>query len=136
MLKKIKRLKGDKMNNIYKGNFYYANLDPVIGSEQAGIRPVIVLQNNVGNKNSPTVIIAPITAKEHCKNNLPTHVEISAFDGIVNDSIILLEQVRTIDKKRLKNFLGRINIEDLWKVEKALVVAFGINIKKIMEDRG
>ncbi len=122
------------MNNVYKGNFYYANLDPVIGSEQAGMRPVLVIQNNIGNKNSPTVIIAPLTASSNDKPLLPTHVEITASDGIICDSIVLLEQVRTIDKQRLKNFLGRINTEQLWKVEKAIIVAFGINIRKIMED--
>ncbi len=122
------------MNNVYKGNFYYADLDPVIGSEQAGMRPVLVIQNNIGNKNSPTVIVAPLTASGNDKPLLPTHVEITASDGIICDSIVLLEQVRTIDKKRLKNFLGRINMEQLWKVEKAIIVAFGINIRKIMED--
>ena len=122
------------MNNVYKGNFYYADLDPVIGSEQAGMRPVLVIQNNIGNKNSPTVIVAPLTASGNDKPLLPTHVKIAASDGIYCDSIVLLEQVRTIDKQRLKNFLGRINMEQLWKVEKAIIVAFGINIRKIMED--
>ncbi len=122
------------MKNIFKGNLYYADLAPVIGSEQSGIRLVLVLQNNIGNKNSPTVIVAPLTASGNDKTLLPTHVEIPASDGIICDSIVLLEQVRTIDKQRLKNFLGRINIEQLWKVEKAIIVAFGINIKKVMED--
>ena len=89
---------------IRRGDIYYADLSPVVGSEQGGIRPVLVIQNNVGNRHSPTIICAAITSKMN-KAKLPTHIELSAQDyKIVKNSVILLEQIRTIDKQRLKEF--------------------------------
>ena len=84
-----------------RGDIYYANLNPVIGSEQGGTRPVLIISNDVGNKHSPTVIVAPITSRIHTKAKLPTHTLINDFEGLDKNSIILLEQVRTIDKQRL-----------------------------------
>lgn len=94
------------MKSIKKGDIYYANLDPTIGSEQGGIRPVIILQNNQGNKCSPTVLIAPLTKKDNNKTKIPTHINICKNEFIKHDSIILLEQIKVIDKKKI-NFLFR-----------------------------
>ena len=92
--------------NIKRGEIYYADLSPVVGSEQGGIRPVLIIQNDVGNRYSPTVIAAAITSQRD-KTKLPTHISVEATDcGLAKDSIILLEQVRTIDKKRLKEKMG------------------------------
>lgn len=112
------------MDEILKGNIYYANLNPVIGSEQGGNRPVLVLQNNIGNKYSPTVLVAPITNTKNFKSNIPTHINIRAFGKLKYDSTILLEQIRVIDKTRLKSFLG--NLEDKKIIDKKLLIAFGI----------
>ncbi|MEG1313845.1 MAG: type II toxin-antitoxin system PemK/MazF family toxin [Bacilli bacterium] len=114
------------MNNIYKGNLYYADLEPVIGSEQGGIRPVLIVSNNIGNRYSSTVIIVPLTSKVESKMNLPTHVVINAFEKIRCDSIALVEQVRVVDKQRLKSFLGRLPSNQLMEVDKSLIVVFGM----------
>lgn len=114
------------MNNIYKGNLYYADLEPVIGSEQGGIRPVLIVSNNIGNRYSSTVIIVPLTSKVESKMNLPTHVVIKAFEKIRCDSIALVEQVRVVDKQRLKSFLGRLPSNQLMEVDKSLIVVFGM----------
>lgn len=108
---------------IRRGDIYYADLRPVIGSEQGGIRPVLIIQNDVGNKHSPTVICAAITSKMN-KAKLPTHVELSSscYD-IVKDSVILLEQLRTIDKKRLKDRVCHLDKEILDRVNQALKVS-------------
>ena len=119
------------MKRVMKGNIYYANLDPVIGSEQGGNRPVVVVSNNIGNNYSSTVMVAPITSSENNKSDLPTHVEIKEI--LKNDSIILTEQVRSIDKTRLKEFKGRVNKKTELKIDEALIVAFGINIEKITD---
>lgn len=112
------------MTNIKRGDIYYADLRPVIGSEQGGIRPVLIIQNDIGNKHSPTVICTSITSKL-MKANLPTHVVIhsSEENGLRVDSTILLEQVRTIDKKRIKEKIGTVSHEDLAKVQDALKVS-------------
>ncbi len=91
---------------IKRGDIYYAELNPVIGSEQGGTRPVLIISNDTGNRHSPTVIIAAITGKTQTKAKLPTHTEVKEVEGLDRDSIILLEQIRTIDKKRLKNHMG------------------------------
>ena len=105
---------------IKRGDIYYADLRPVIGPEQGGVRPVLVVQNDVGNKHSPTVICAAITSKMN-KAKLPTHIEIEASAyGIVRDSVILLEQLRTIDKRRLKDKICHLNREQLTLVDEAL----------------
>ena len=112
---------------IVKRDIYYADLSPVIGSEQGGVRPVIIVQNDVGNKYSPTVIAAAITSQIN-KAKLPTHNEISAKEyGLYKDSVILLEQIRTIDKKRLKEKIGHLDYELMEKVNEALAISFGIS---------
>ena len=112
---------------VKRGDIFYADLSPVIGSEQGGTRPVLVVQNDVGNKFSPTVIIAAITSQIN-KAKLPTHIEISANDfGLLKDSVILLEQIRTIDKKRLREKIGRLDEDLLLRVDEALGVSFGIS---------
>jgi len=112
---------------IKRGDIYYADLRPVIGSEQGGIRPVIIIQNDTGNKHSPTVICAAITSKMN-KAKLPTHVELdSSKYNIVKDSVILLEQVRTIDKKRLKDKVCHLDQDILEKVNKALVISLELD---------
>lgn len=111
---------------IKRGDIYYADLSPVIGSEQGGVRPVLVVQNDVGNKYSPTVIAAAITSQIN-KAKLPTHIEVDALQfGLSKDSVILLEQVRTIDKKRLKEKIGHLEGELMDKVNDALGISFGL----------
>ncbi len=111
---------------IKRGELYYADLSPVIGSEQGGVRPVLVVQNDIGNKYSPTVIAAAITSKM-TKAKLPTHIEIGAIEyGLQRDSVILLEQIRTIDKRRLKERIGELSPSMMFKVEKALLISLGV----------
>lgn len=111
---------------IKRGEIYYADLSPVVGSEQGGVRPVLIVQNDVGNKFSPTVIAAAITSQRD-KNSLPTHIEVDARNcGLSKDSIVLLEQVRTIDKRRLKEKMGSLDHTDMGKVNQALSVSFGL----------
>ena len=111
---------------VKRGDIYYADLSPVIGSEQGGIRPVLVVQNDVGNKYSPTVIAAAITSQIN-KAKLPTHIEVNAqMYGLSKDSVILLEQIRTIDKKRLKEKIGRLDDELMNKVNEAISISFGL----------
>lgn len=111
---------------IKRGEIYYADLSPVVGSEQGGIRPVLIIQNDVGNKYSPTVIAAAITSQQD-KTELPTHIRLNATDsGLQKDSIVLLEQVRTLDKKRLKEKMGMLDINAMNRVDRALSVSFGI----------
>ncbi|MBO4693592.1 MAG: type II toxin-antitoxin system PemK/MazF family toxin [Clostridia bacterium] len=113
--------------NVKRGEIYYADLSPVIGSEQGGIRPVLIVQNDVGNKYSPTVIAAAITSQQD-KSNLPTHINLSASgSGLAKDSIVLLEQVRTIDKARLKEKMGTLDNRSMNMVDKAISVSFGLN---------
>ena len=114
-------------SEIRRGDLYYADLSPVVGSEQGGVRPVLVIQNNIGNKYSPTIIIAAITSQIN-KAKLPTHIEISANEyGLNKDSVILLEQIRTIDKSRLKEKIGHIEDEKIInKINNALGVSFGL----------
>lgn len=111
---------------IKRGEIYYADLSPVVGSEQGGVRPVLIVQNDVGNKFSPTVIAAAITSQRF-KTNLPTHIQVDAQEcGLSKDSIVLLEQVRTIDKKRLKEKMGNLDEGDMSRVNRALSVSLGI----------
>lgn len=112
--------------SVKRGEIYYADLSPVVGSEQGGVRPVLIVQNDVGNKFSPTVIAAAITSQRD-KNNLPTHIEVNAQTcGLSKDSVVLLEQVRTIDKRRLKERMGSLDTSDMGKVNQALSVSFGL----------
>ncbi len=113
--------------NIRRGDIYYADLSPVIGSEQGGVRPVLIVQNNVGNRFSPTVIAAAITSQQS-KANLPTHIPINAVNsGLAKDSVVLLEQVRTIDKKRLKEKMGTIDETSMNDINNAISISFGLN---------
>lgn len=111
---------------VKRGDIFYADLSPVVGSEQGGIRPVLIIQNNVGNKYSPTVIVSAITSQIN-KAKLPTHVEISSEEyGLNKDSVVLLEQIRTLDKKRLKEKIGHMSEKDMIKVDEALLVSIGL----------
>ena len=108
---------------IQRGDVYYADLRPVVGSEQGGIRPVLIIQNNVGNRHSPTVICAAITSQMH-KAKLPTHVELNCDKcDLAKDSVVLLEQLRTIDKKRLKDKVCHLDNQILVKIDKALEIS-------------
>ena len=111
---------------VKRGDLFYADLSPVVGSEQGGVRPVLVVQNDVGNKYSPTVIAAAVTSPIN-KSKMPTHIEISAETyGLVKDSVILMEQIRTIDKKRLKEKIGHADEELMERVNRALSVSFAL----------
>ena len=111
---------------IKRGYLYYADLSPVVGSEQGGIRPVLIIQNDIGNKYSPTVIVAAITSQIN-KAKLPTHIEISANEyGLNKDSVILLEQIRTIDKKRLREKIGCLDKNMMLKVNNSLQISLGL----------
>lgn len=111
---------------VKRGDIYYADLSPVVGSEQGGVRPVLIIQNDVGNKYSPTVIAAAITSRIN-KAKMPTHIELSAAEyGLNKDSVVLLEQIRTIDKKRLREKIGRLDNELMDKVNNALSISFGL----------
>lgn len=111
---------------VKRGDIYYADLSPVVGSEQGGLRPVLIVQNDVGNKHSPTVIAAAITSQIN-KARLPTHIELSAKKyGLSRDSVILLEQIRTIDKSRLRERMGKLDDELMSKVNNAIAVSFGL----------
>ena len=115
------------MNHTYlRGDMYYADLGRGIGSEQEGYRPVVIIQNNVGNKHSPTVIIASITSKTGVKAKLPTHYYIDAEDGLKLPSIVLLEQLRTVDKRRLGNFIGHLSEKHICGINHALAVSTGL----------
>ena len=116
------------VNNVIikRGDILYADLSPVVGSEQGGVRPVLVIQNDIGNKYSPTIIVAAVTSQIN-KAKLPTHVEINAEEyGITKDSVILLEQIRTIDKKRLKEKVGHLSDDLMKKVDDGLQISFGL----------
>lgn len=116
--------------NIRRGDIYYADLSPVVGSEQGGIRPVLIVQNNVGNRFSPTVIAAAITSRRS-KANLPTHIPInSGSSGLAKDSVVLLEQVRTIDKRRLKEKMGAIDQSAMNAVDNAISISFGLGAEQ------
>ncbi len=112
--------------NVKRGDIYYADLSPVVGSEQGGVRPVLIVQNDVGNKYSPTVIAAAITS-QHDKSRMPTHINVNGDScGLSKDSVVLLEQVRTIDKQRLKERMGNLSNNDMNKIDRALYVSFGL----------
>lgn len=112
--------------NIKRGDIFYADLSPVVGSEQGGLRPVLIIQNDIGNRYSPTVIAAAITSRMG-KNRLPTHIDIHADRvGLAKDSVVLLEQVRTLDKRRLKEKMGHLDDKTMQIVNSAIAVSFGI----------
>ena len=114
------------MSIVKRGDIFYADLSPVVGSEQGGMRPVLIVQNDTGNKHSPTVIAAAITSQTG-KARLPTHIELNAQSvGLSRDSVILLEQVRTIDKSRLRGRMGKLDDTTMTKVDNAIAVSFGL----------
>ena len=111
---------------VKRGDIYYADLSPVVGSEQGGIRPVLIIQNDVGNKYSPTVIATAITSQIN-KAKMPTHIELDANEyGLSKDSVVLAEQIRTIDKKRLKEKIGHLDDHLMNRVNEALEISFGL----------
>ncbi len=111
---------------VKRGDIFYADLSPVVGSEQGGVRPVLIIQNDVGNKYSPTVIVAAITSQIN-KAKLPTHIELAANEyGLSKDSVVLMEQIRTIDKKRLKEKIGHMSEKLLPQIDEALKISFGV----------
>ena len=113
--------------NIKRGDIFYADLSPVVGSEQGGLRPVLIVQNDVGNKYSPTVIAAAITSQTG-KARLPTHINIAGGSvGLSKDSVILLEQIRTIDKRRLREHMGKLDDKHMALVDDAIAISFGLN---------
>ena len=111
--------------NVKRGELYYADLSPVVGSEQGGVRPVLVVQNDIGNKYSPTVIAAAVTSKIN-KAKLPTHIELPY--GLAKDSVILLEQIRTLDKRRLKERIGELPPEAMSRVNRAILISLGFSV--------
>ncbi|EFE12842.1 type II toxin-antitoxin system PemK/MazF family toxin [Clostridium sp. M62/1] len=112
---------------IRKGDIYYADLTPVVGSEQGGVRPVLIIQNDVGNRFSPTVIAAAITSRQG-KRILPTHIRLEDdLQGLHNNSMVLLEQIRTIDRTRLREYIGRLNVSTMHEIDHAIAVSFGLN---------
>ncbi|MFR4354673.1 MAG: type II toxin-antitoxin system PemK/MazF family toxin [Oscillospiraceae bacterium] len=110
---------------IRRGDLFYADLNPVVGSEQGGIRPVLVIQNDVGNHFSPTVVAAAITSRK-AKNSLPTHILLEDVPGLATTSLLLLEQLRTIDRKRLHGYIGHISKEKMLEIDVALAISIGI----------
>lgn len=113
---------------IYKGDIFYADLTPVVGCEQGGIRPVLIIQNNIGNRYSPTVIVAAITSRTG-KQHLPTHIGLGVpQNGLRQNSLVLLEQVRTIDRSRLRDYIGTLVDRQLRQVDEALAVSFGLEL--------
>lgn len=113
--------------NIKRGEIYYADLSPVVGSEQGGVRPVLIVQNDVGNKYSPTVIAAAITSQQF-KTKMPTHISVdAAVCGLSKDSVVLLEQIRTLDKQRLREKMGNLPETDMTRINNALSVSVGLD---------
>ena len=113
-------------NSVKRGDIFYADLSPVVGSEQGGVRPVLIVQNDTGNRHSPTVIAAAITSQTG-KARLPTHIELAARQyGLPKDSVVLLEQIRTLDKKRLRERMGHVEERVMEKVDLAIAVSFGL----------
>ena len=120
------RKRGIRKMLIKRGDVFYADLDPIIGSEQGGIRPVLVVQNNVGNKYSPTVVVLPISSAK--KNNMPTHIHICGSKMMPKDSIVLAEQIRTIDRNRLLRYVGSVSLEIMEKVDRAVKISIGVKV--------
>ncbi len=113
--------------SVKRGDIYYADLSPVVGSEQGGLRPVLIIQNDIGNRYSPTVIAAAITSRMS-KTHLPTHIDIYAEKaGLAKDSVVLLEQIRTLDKRRLKEKMGHLDEESMGSVNSAIAISFGLS---------
>lgn len=123
----------EKKVNIRRGDIFYADLSPVLGCEQGGVRPVLVIQNDIGNKYSPTLIVAAITSKP--KRELPTHVEVLSIELLQKNSVVLLEQIRTIDRIRLLDYIGSLSRIRMLLVDRALAVSVGLTIAEILNDQ-
>ena len=118
--------------SVKRGDIYYADLSPVVGSEQGGVRTVLIIQNDTGNRYSPTVIAAAITSQTG-KARLPTHIELSAHrHGLTKDSVVLLEQIRTLDKRRLREKMGRVDPELMGRIDAAIAVSFGLPSERMV----
>lgn len=135
-LRNYREMRENNNMEIKRGDLFYAALDETyVGSEQTGVRPVVILQNNIGNEHSPTVIIAPITSKVNSKSIIPTHVYIKGYkDRLKQNSLVLTEQIRAIDKSRLKYYIGELDTGELRKVDKALIISLGIDLEKIKKE--
>ena len=135
-LKNYREKRENKNMGIKRGDLFYAALDETyVGSEQTGVRPVVILQNNIGNEHSPTVIIAPITSKVNSKSIIPTHIYIKGYKNrLKQNSLVLTEQIRAIDKARLKYYIGALDTGELRKVDKALIISLGIDLEKIKKE--
>lgn len=119
-----------KERQIRRGDIYHANLNPVIGSEQGGFRPVLIIQNKRGNRYSPTVIVAAMSKKTAEKADLPTHCKVKEYAGLKEESLVLLEQIRTIDKRRLIDYVGRLGKKDMEQVDRCLAVSLALKIRR------
>lgn len=120
----------EQRKTIRRGDIFYADLSPVVGCEQDGVRPVLILQNDIGNRYSPTVIAAAITSQP--KKKLPTHVEMGHMEALQDNSVVLLEQIRTLDRIRLIDYIGRLNRLRMLSVDRALAVSIGLNTAEVM----
>jgi mRNA interferase MazF len=122
------RILQEHKRNIRRGDIYYADLSPTVGCEQGGIRPVLIIQNNIGNRYSPTVIVAAITSRP--KKEMPTHVELGCIEALQKNSVVLLEQIRTIDRIRLLEYIGSLSVLRMLSVDSALEVSVGLTWMK------
>ena len=126
----------NQQNIVRRGEIYYADLSPVVGSEQSGMRPVLIVQNDVGNRYSPTVIAAAITSQQN-KARLPTHIEIEARTyGLTKNSVVLLEQVRTLDKRRLRERMGCLDEKAMQRVDGAIAISLGLKAERDVTTEG
>ena len=135
-LRNYREMRENNNMEIKRGDLFYAALDETyVGSEQTGVRPVVILQNNIGNEYSPTVIVAPITSKVNSKSIIPTHVYIKGYKNrLKQNSLILTEQIRAIDKQRLRYYIGALDIGELRKVDKALIISLGIDLERVKKE--
>ncbi len=134
-IKRLSERLGKQKMSVKRGDIYYADLSPVVGSEQGGLRPVLIIQNDIGNKYSPTVIAAAITSRLG-KTRLPTHIDIYADKvGLAKDSVVLLEQIRTLDKRRLKEKMGHLDDGVMNEVNTAIAVSFGLGDASAVAER-
>lgn len=122
------------MNTISKGDIYYASLDPIVGSEQNGTRPVVIIQNDIGNKYSPTVLVAPLTSRVKSKPHLPTHVLVKS-EHIKHNSIVLLEQIRVLDKSRLISYVDSLTKEEIKKLDISIIKSFNISKESFIYEK-
>ena len=135
-LRNYREMRENNNMEIKRGDLFYAALDETyVGSEQTGVRPVVILQNNIGNEYSPTVIVAPITSKVNSKSIIPTHVYIKGYKNrLKQNSLILTEQIRAIDQQRLRYYIGALDIGELRKVDKSLIISLGIDLERVKKE--